>query len=151
MVYPYSGIYLANIKGKKKSKTSYNIGNNFQGVFLREKKNKDNQQSVQHTYHLWIKSRGKLKYLSVTMCICIQCFFKDTHETVLQQKVNITHVQGRGTRLQEDMSLYLFIFLNLHEFIMNSKEYIVCESKHMKKLLLYHHICGKDKPHSRQW
>lgn len=39
MVYPYSGIYLANIK-KKKSKTLYKIGNNFQGVFLREKKNK---------------------------------------------------------------------------------------------------------------
>ena len=33
-------------KKKKKRKTSYNIGNNFQGVFLREKKNKDNQQSV---------------------------------------------------------------------------------------------------------
>ena len=47
MVYPYSGIYLGNIKKKKKKrKTSYNIGNNFQGVFLREKKNKDNQQSV---------------------------------------------------------------------------------------------------------
>lgn len=46
MVYPHSGIYLANIKEKKKSKTSYNIGNNFQGVFLREKKNKDNQRSV---------------------------------------------------------------------------------------------------------
>ena len=40
MVYPYSGIYLANIEEKKKSNTLYNIGNNFQGVFLREEKNK---------------------------------------------------------------------------------------------------------------
>lgn len=87
-----------------------------------------------------MKNRGKLKYLSVTTCECIEYLFKDTHETVLHYLFRGGELGSRGTCHCVSFCTYQLCSTG----ITDSREYV---KLNLLLCPLWFHTYGKDKHH----